>query len=329
MTATAFPTISVLLPNYNHAGFIGKALDALASQTRPPEEILVIDDASTDASVAVIESFRRVLPQLRLLRNERNLGVGPTTNRGLAEARGDRVICAGADDWLEPECIARLATATAIWPKCPICVSDYVQYFEADQRFVHHQHDSELGPWYAGKGPQYFNADELRHLLDCRFAWLPANAALIDRKMLLAVGGYDPKLRWHADWFATYALALRHGFIVVPEPPSVFRVSATTYSGTGMRDKRQQRQVCAAIYDKLCQPEFADIRDALRQHPAALSSFFRELAQVLASRPTAWPYLVSLVRWWLNEVGHGRRPGILRNFVARFRGSPYSKNMQP
>ena len=329
MTATASQTISVLLPNYNHAGFIGKALDALASQTRPPDEILVIDDASTDDSVAVIESFHQVLPQLRLLRNERNLGVDATTNRGLAEARGDHVICTGADDWLEPECVAHLAAAMTIQPKCPLCVSDYVQFFEADGRFVHHQHDSELGPWYAGKGPRYFSADELRRLLDRGFVWLPINAALVDRRMLLDVGGYDPKLRWHADWFATYALALRHGFIVVPEPLSVFRVSATTYSGTGMRDKRQQRAVCAAIYDKLCQPEFADIHDALRHHPAAFSSFFRELTQALAPRPTAWPYLASLGRWWLNEVGHGRRPGILRDLTARFRGSPYSKNMQP
>jgi glycosyltransferase involved in cell wall biosynthesis len=329
IAATALPTISVLLANYNHARFIATALKALAAQTLPPDEVLVIDDASTDDSVAVIDGFRVSLPQLRLLRNDRNLGVNATTNRALAEARGSHVICTGADDWLEPECVSRLAAGVSVHPKCPFYVSDYVQYFEATERLVHHRCDSELGPWYAGNKPQYFSPDELRHLLDRGFVWLPINAALVDRQMLLAVGGYDPKLRWHADWFATYTLALRYGFTVVPEPLSVFRVSAATYSGRGMRDKRQQRQVCTAIYDKLCEPEFADIYDALRRHPAAFSSFFRELTQVLVSRPSAWPYLASLARWWLGEVSHGRRPGILRELTARFRLPPYSKNMQP
>src|SRR5215475_5672750 len=88
----AYPTVSVLLPSYNHARYIGAALAALAGQTRLPEEILVIEDASTDDSLAVIESFQDELPQLRVLRNSRNLGVNDTINRGLLEARGSHVV---------------------------------------------------------------------------------------------------------------------------------------------------------------------------------------------------------------------------------------------
>src|SRR5439155_15060505 len=105
-----------------------------------------------------------------------------------------------------------------------------------------------------------------------------------------------------------------------------------TYSGVGMRDPRLQREVCAAIYAKLTQPEFADVYEALRRHPAAFSPLFRRLVQVLASHPRRWPYLASLAKWWLNEACHGRRPGLLRDLTARFRKrSPraYSKKMQP
>ena len=121
------PTVSVLLPNYNHARFIGTALQALAAQTRAADEIFVVDDASTDDSIDVIEGFRDQLPQLRLLRNSRNMGVNASINRALYEARCSHVICTGADDWIEPNFIARMAAIAAQHPQARLCVSDYVQ----------------------------------------------------------------------------------------------------------------------------------------------------------------------------------------------------------
>jgi glycosyltransferase involved in cell wall biosynthesis len=325
---TVLPTVSVLLPNYNHARFIGNALSALAAQTRQPDEIIVIEDASTDDSLAVIESFEDELPQLRILRNPRNLGVNESINRGLWEARGTHVVCTAADDWLERNFIARLSEAVAANPAGRVCISTYVQYLETEQRRVHHRRDSELGPWYAAESPQYFAPDEFRRLLTRVFVWLPLNTAMIERAALLTINGYDPRLRWHADWFANYTLAFRHGFTVVPEPLSVFRVAPLTYSGAGMRNRRQQREVCAAICDKLHEPEFADIRAALRSHPVTFSTFFRPLVQVLALRPREWPYLCSLARWWLNELGHGRRPRVLRDWTAKYRAPPHARKMR-
>ena len=319
------PTVSFLIPNYNHARFIGKALSALAAQTRSPDEILVIDDASTDDSLAVIESFRGALPQLRVLRNPNNLGVNAGLNRALAEARSTHIVSSAADDWVEPDFIARLSEAVAANPQGKICVSDYVQYYEADRRRVHHQRNSDLGPWYAGNRPQYFSPTEFRQLLRRGFVWLPLNTALVDRAALLGAGGFDPRLRWHADWFAVYTLAFRRGFISVPEPLSVFRVAAETYSGKGMRDAAQQRQVCAAIWDKLAEPGFADIREALLRHPAAMSTFFNPMMRMLAERPSDWPQLAKLAGWWLGEVAHGRRPGVLRRLTARFGNRPFAK----
>jgi len=318
------PTVSVLLPSYNHASYIGGALAALAAQTRPPDEILVIEDASTDDSLAVIESFMDELPQLRILRNPHNLGVNDALNRGLSEARGSHVVCSAADDWLEPEFIQRLSQAAAAYPAAPLCVSNYVQYYEGDRRRIYHRRDSELGPWYASDHPEYFSPDEFRAFLTRGFVWLPLNASLVKRSALLAINGYDPCLRWHADWFAMYTLAFRHGFAVVPEPLSVFRMSTHGYSGTGMRDPQQQREVCAAIYQKLHDPAFADIREALRRYPVTMGTFFRPMVRMLASRPREWGYLGSLARWWLNEVAHGRRPRILRDFTAKFGNRPFS-----
>src|ERR1700688_3595306 len=95
-------TLSVVLPNYNHAKFVGRALAALLGQERTADEIIVIDDGSTDDSMAVIERIAAAAPAIRLLRNPNNIGVIPTLQRGLEAARGKYVYFAASDDWVFP-----------------------------------------------------------------------------------------------------------------------------------------------------------------------------------------------------------------------------------
>lgn len=312
-------TITVFVPNYNHAHLIGGALESLAAQTVQPDEIIVVDDASTDDSISVVERFSTRLPQLRLVRNTTNLGVCPTVNRGLWEARSSHIACLSADDWLEPLFIERTTGALARFPSARLCVSQCVRYLEAEKRLVPHGPDSELGCWFAPNGPAFFSPDQFLALLDRGFVWLPLIGAVVDRDLLRSVGGCDPALAWHADWFALYTIAIRHGFAVVPEPLSVFRVAATSYSGKGMRDRHRQRAVCMAMFEKLKSPEFHDLYEAMRHHPAGLSPFMHDFILGLTARPEDWSFLAPILLWWIKEVLHGRRPGVLRDFVARQR----------
>jgi hypothetical protein len=181
--------------------------------------------------------------------------------------------------------------------------------------------DSELGCWFAPNGPAFFGPGEFLELLDRKFVWLSLTGAVVDRATFRAVGGCDPALTWHADWFAVYAIAVRHGFAVMPEPLSVFRVAAATYSTSGMYNPERQRQTCMALYDKLKTSEFRDFYEAMRRHPAALTTFMRQLILGLLSRPRDWPFLASLLKWWIKEVCYGRRPGFLRDLVARLKRS--------
>src|SRR5262245_48326629 len=95
-------SVSVVIPNFNHSRYIRGQLDALVGQTLAPLEIIVIDDASTDDSVEVVKQFEQKHPIIRLLRNERNLGVVATMNRGFKEMRGELLYFSAADDLVEP-----------------------------------------------------------------------------------------------------------------------------------------------------------------------------------------------------------------------------------
>ena len=100
-------TLSVILTSYNYARYLPAALVALAAQTRPPDEVIVIDDGSADDSVAIINAFLGRFAAPLLVQNPRNLGTIANLNRGLELARGEVVYFAAADDVAYPALLER------------------------------------------------------------------------------------------------------------------------------------------------------------------------------------------------------------------------------
>ena len=104
-------TVSVLLCNYNDARYLPDSLSAICTQSRLPEEVIVLDDGSTDNSLEIIEDFGRRYPFIRILKNGTNRGLLYSINRALEEARCDFVVWAAADDRLMPQFLERNANA--------------------------------------------------------------------------------------------------------------------------------------------------------------------------------------------------------------------------
>jgi len=85
---TSLPTLSVIIPNYNHGKYLPACLNAILRQSVTPLEVIILDDCSTDNSVEVVERFAAEDPIFRLIRNPKNLGVMPNVNKGVDLARG-------------------------------------------------------------------------------------------------------------------------------------------------------------------------------------------------------------------------------------------------
>ena len=104
------PRISLYIPCYNAAGYLDRVLDAVMAQTHPLEEVLVIDDGSTDGTVSVAE--RRIAGSrypLRIISHPENQGLAAARNTGVREARCDLVAAVDSDVAPEPDWLARLA----------------------------------------------------------------------------------------------------------------------------------------------------------------------------------------------------------------------------
>ena len=90
--------LTAVLTNFNHGRYLPRSLGSILEQTRPPDEVIVIDDASTDDSIAIIDALLPGFPNARLVRNLVNQGVIANLNDGLRLARGEYVHFAAADD---------------------------------------------------------------------------------------------------------------------------------------------------------------------------------------------------------------------------------------
>lgn len=99
---------SIIMPAYNAEAFIEAALMSALRQTEPRVEIIVVDDASADATLAIAARIAAADPRVRLLANVVNAGPGAARNRGLAVARGEFVTLLDADDLYAPQRIERL-----------------------------------------------------------------------------------------------------------------------------------------------------------------------------------------------------------------------------
>jgi glycosyltransferase involved in cell wall biosynthesis len=103
------PLISVCIPCYNGEDFIAGTLESVLQQSLSDFELIVIDDASTDQTVSIVEGFRD--PRIRLYKNAHNLGMGQNWNKAVSIVRGKYVKLLCGDDLLSPSCLARQVTA--------------------------------------------------------------------------------------------------------------------------------------------------------------------------------------------------------------------------
>ena len=231
--------LSVLLPNYNHAATLPRALDALLAQSRPADEVLLIDDGSTDGSVAVMERYSAQHPAVKVLRHERNRGVAAAVNTGLAAARGRWVYGAGADDAVRPgfferamELAKRHRDAGAIFGQVLCRYSD------------HRRPETQRIERWAGRSGLVEPAEYLEHLREAGAGFSLGAATIFRREALLSVGGFRPELGSWMDTFAARTLTLRHGGIYLDEPCVDWTVCGNSYShATATGDPLRMKQI--------------------------------------------------------------------------------------
>ncbi len=304
--------VSIVMPNYNHAQQLYTSLSAIFAQTKPADEIIIIDDASTDQSKAVIGEFSGGSPEIHLISNERNMGVAYSVRRGVEQAKSRYVILAGADDQIMPDMVKSLSCVMETFPNAKMAVSSYAEWYpESDDIIVHDQYLELLQRYFGSTDIMFLSPDQVRKILAKGSMLLQATTAIFDRHTLLDVGVFDPALEWLGDWFTMHMLALRHGTVVVPKTLAAFRRDDRSYSAQGLKNRTERTKILDYLFAKIRQPKYRDIYEGLRLCPSAVSPLVCLFLPYALRNFYNSSLCRAILSWYLTQVMKGQRPAFL------------------
>ncbi|MGH8540326.1 MAG: glycosyltransferase family 2 protein [Stenotrophobium sp.] len=199
------PRVSVVLPTYNRAKTLARAVQSVLAQSYTSLELIVVDDCSTDTTPEVVASFRD--PRVRYLPSRERLGVSRARNLGIDNARGDLIAFQDSDDEWRVEKLAKQVQAfeeSAPDVAVVVCGDLFVNYYEMS---------------YLGINSE----DAIVDVTEMAVLRLPpAPCWLVSKKELARTGGFDEAIYCYEDW----ELALRlteHGRILMVNEPLTLR----------------------------------------------------------------------------------------------------------
>jgi glycosyltransferase involved in cell wall biosynthesis len=229
------PTVSVIVPNYNHARFLHRRIDTILAQTFQDFELILLDDCSTDESSSILREYGSDA-RVRLEFNEVNSGSPfKQWNKGVRLAQGKYIWMAESDDYAAPRLLERLAAALDANLETTFAYCRSWRTTEGDR--VEGFADYNL------PDPERWTADfciDGRELCRQYFALItpvPNASSVVFRKDVYEqVGGADESLRLCGDWKLWAAMALEGKVAYLCEPLNYFRYHDSTARGMTERN---------------------------------------------------------------------------------------------
>src|SRR5688572_10422611 len=188
-------TVSILLCNYNDSRFLPESLDAIVGQSRPADEIVIVDDGSTDDSRDVIARYAARHQNIRVLQNETNRGLLFSIARAMEAARMDFIVWAAADDKLLPEFLARNMALLERQPEAVMSFSRLATFNDSDGAVVEYTPDRFRDAFDLGPEPRFLDQSAFLARLRRSYLWMSGNTVVMRRDLVRGFGGFHPELR--------------------------------------------------------------------------------------------------------------------------------------
>jgi len=206
------PLVSVIIPTFNRAGVVTRAVDSVLGQTYRPVEVIVVDDGSTDTTPEVLKSYGNAIVSVV----QDNAGPSAARNRGVRESRGDLIAFLDSDDlWLAGKLERQVDLLQRAGADVPCCLCDTRMRIAEGRE----QSSFQIARLRLGEPQGLWVNPAL--VLATRFV-LFCQAALIRRGFLVDCGGFDERLWLMEDHDLALRLALRGPWAVIRDPLAVW-----------------------------------------------------------------------------------------------------------
>ena len=214
-------TISVIIPLYNKEREIAGTLRSVLAQTRLPDEIVIVDDGSTDRSAEIVRSIAS--PLVRLV-PQPNAGECAARNRAIAEARGEYIALIDADDEWEPGFLAEIESMIGAFPGCGLYCTGFSVV----------SHDGVFpAPGLDRRGvvDNFFRDSAHRYIAN-------ASVSCIPRAVFDDVGGFPEGMKMAGDLYMWIKIARRYRVCYSPERLARYSKVASNRSATSYTPER-------------------------------------------------------------------------------------------
>lgn len=200
--------ISAIIINYNNDKFIEEAIRSVQKQSHPVQEIIVVDDCSTDKS---IEKINGVNIPIKLIRHEKNMGPSAARNTGIKNATGEILAFLDGDDTYHKDKIKNSITYFEKYPEVGMVYTDY-EVLE----------NNNLRREFA----RSFDYQLLKE--DC----LPNSNSLIRKSVFATVGMFNESIRGAEDYEMWIRIAQKYMIIHIPEALFLYRMHGQNFTTT-------------------------------------------------------------------------------------------------
>lgn len=224
-------TISVVIPSYGQAQYLEQCIQSVLSQTHPADEVIVVDDGSTDGS---LEIARKYEPRVKVVAQV-NKGLASARNAGIMNATGDYIFFLDADDLMLPNCLMYVFLLLWQYDEYPDVIAPSIRCFTEDGK----TQDTILTP-----NPTFYDFKEGNRLAYC---------AAIKRSALLEIGGYSPKMDVLGGYedLALWLGVLSRGkkIVTIKEPLVMYRVKSNSMYKEASKPEKHARLMEQIIKD--------------------------------------------------------------------------------
>ena len=208
---------SVIIPLYNKAPYVRKALETVCAQTYRDYEIIVINDGSTDNSAIIAEEYLNSVDGISYkILQQKNAGVAAARNNGVAQSNGDYLAFLDADDWWEPTYLERMAQLIEDYPDAGLYACNY--YYHKDGKNIIKVKNVKTG--YINYPKTYFETFAMP-------VW--TGATIIPQKVFNEVGGFPIGVKLGEDFLLWAKIAMQHPVVLLNELLTYYNNTLPTF----------------------------------------------------------------------------------------------------
>ena len=314
---------SIVIPLYNKAKYIPKAIQSILGQTLQDFEIIIIDDGSTDESIQVVKTIN---DQRINLISQPNSGVSAARNKGVELAKHEYIAFLDADDWWERSFLEEMYQLISNYPDAALYASNY--FIVKNQL----NHPTQIG---VSKDFQQGYIDYV--ITYAKTFWVPINCSfvVVKKDVFSKIGGFKPHLKFGEDFDLWVRLALKYKVAYINKPLAYSNQDADPTNRalvTTKNWKKEEHVIFNLEYlqQEKSQKDLKYLLDGLRLRllfDFYLNGFYQtEVKQILqkvdfAEHPFLyrfiyqWPKPIVLLYFWVKNYGSMIKQYLLRNFT--------------